>query len=1811
MSDGGESGDTFHAVHAFCTKNRPAIVLLENVLHAPWDDMLKLFEDSDYLCAGVTVDSKDFYIPQTRCRGYMVCFDQSRLAKADKAASEKWTDLMAKFKRPASSSVLAFLQTNASSTSDQQPRMEEATREIAWAKCEITQMEYRRKSRLGLARPLTNWQESGAMLIPENGSQSWYRGLSERMLDTLDILLLRKALPSKGRYDVRHKTRIIDITQNVYMQEDSNAMGIVGCITPTAQFFISDAGRAMLPEETLMLQGLPLDKISFTTEAPSDLRNLAGNAMTTTVVGSAILSALTAGYKFLGQPDGRMTNGLQPMSRNAAQTALLLGAHTVQESDSNEQIVDMPMLLRRATLALRRCFCEGAQGIAKQPIQQCADCEHTTCVACGGNPAHNYRQLAESGSTRISVESFETELRSCLPLRIQLGTVNGLRKLARSTKGDIMKYLEHVEQSVEEPFHISHFRRTHCLTLMYQSRTARLELVFIGGRAEWRLFVLPPAQLASNDPFRQALTQPVAVAPIGAALFGNPWQWRLPTTTDIRISITGSGSKAPSWLQRIGLPDFRDDWQWEMLTISILDKKDIPSAARSIEGTYQFRPHCGTANESLYAKQDKRGQPLYLFLDPTRTGHEDLDQFVFATNKDSLEYDEVRPVIGRVVGWRSWGHVKPRVEAVLQIDDWSSDVPNDGHMTVLPSSLQTVRLKGLKTPSIDGCQRATTIVGGLVPHEVSKIDLDISDLSVAPVLPNDCQFYSENSWIFEELRRSFPMGEWLSFAHPDATQRCSACAPISPPLKWKLGEKNEIVPYPDSQSATMFERAIKQRPNPLMVEKSLTQDGERILLGANLLSLAHRAFARLPETEDIRFSWRIVRGSGESSRFRPFRLSKTTGLRPFSQDLQCAVTLFPTQQLSLAWMKQQDSRPVKCEVEEIEEAILPGLGWTAEMRATGQVEVRGGICADFPGSGKTIKTLALIQSELLERNAADIIESLESQPIPAARGLLPSAATLVLVPRSLMEQWRSEIEEKMGWDEGVLSISTTADLDMVTLQEMQEAKCILVSQNVTSSDSYVERLANFAGIPGPATTTRPRPLAEWRKAARKDIPEHLEVLQGSGLSVLQKLVKRKYEDNLNDEVFKASVPSRRLRGREYVSAADRKNDASVKSSKAAPKASGSINVSKINSPLFEMFYWNRLVVDEFHQMDAKDHNCIVSLVADKRWGLSATPAMDDCYDISRMASILGLHLRTGSDARGLMKQKNAAAMRADMTPSERFVSMQQMPSARVHQRIRQSAQQFLDTFVRRDIEKFADLEYSEHLVPVTLDIAHRALYAELSQHLNSLDMRIRKSNKKKAQTTDRDTRLHDAIATSESAEEALSTLAASSTEALSLLIRRREKEIGQCKIDLEEAAVEAKAMEAEVLADWALVRLEKGMLGDEETIADVKHVLEAVGQQAKAKRASKTSDQDASNDDGARKEKGARDRTSDFNKIATRLLVCNRSLRFLKNVEAIQQQVAKKAARVTCDRSDCRGQKGASIGVSAFCGHTVCSSCFGDATRRGTTKCPAQGCTADIRDFHLLWDHKMGNSLASATAPSGAKIEAATTLLRDIRTKQDQAILFVQYEAQLDEVEQALQEASINAIVVKESKLAGQQIESFRQSGDDDASKPTVLVLNASSETAAGFNLQNANHVIFLSPLLRDTQYEYEATMAQAIGRVRRPGQKKPIHVYRIAALDTIDVDILEHRERRMDALKEQSGPKISPPTSTRVSLRIGEEAVGERTQLVREKDRFSSRPRSWLVAKEDGSEQAARVSGKGRVAGWEDFSSLIKWSRAYTENDL
>ena len=1839
QEDGGESSKTWFAVLAYVKEFRPAIVVLENVLSGPWDRMTECYRQIDYEVGGVLLDTKNYYLPHTRQRGYLVCFDKTKATSTGDVdgIGKQWASLMADFRRHASSSVAEFMLPDEVRT-QQQAVLDDNTREYDWAACEIRHLQYRQKERLGNARPFTFWSESGTMNIPETGSISWYHKQPERVRDYMDIGMLRKA----PLFDVRHKMRIWDVSQNIDMFSDSTQFGITPCITPSGLFFASDSGRALAPQELLSLQGLPLSKVSFTTETTSEIQDLAGNAMSTTAVGPAILAALICGQAVLqndtstqtidaefGKTDSGKTASAQPTIVDAATQVVMSATETPE--------LDLSDLLDRSFKSARRCYCEGSAAIAQQAIQQCTDCRHTTCKRCGGNPSHSYRVASTINRARGDPIEFERYLRSQLPQCLAFSEKPIPSDAMELDQTD--EYTEASKAALNGTFTFSHVKRSHLWTAVYQaSTTARLELRITDHGASWHLFGVADKALPANSELRKLLEQPIAVAHCGDSLLHNiQWQQRAPTEDDLEVKMKGAQPIA-SWLARLALPDYRAQQVWSRLHIQV-PSTAIADVGVDLSGQYDALPLCGTSGDSLYKKADtvSTEQQIYLLHNPSRDGDAKMDRFVFTREKERLDSGE-RPILASLASdWSPCVDSKSFERTSLQpTGKWqNSDLQLreiDPQVIVhAPLSIEEAQLH------LD-CKDAELIL---------KCDFTSSDwdesVGTHTVDSKNRQFFAKYAYIFELMRRQLPTTQWRQLPTTQAGCDCSSCAPHKPSLRWMLTTK-AIKPYEDPASAAVYERAIKSRPQPILFQTvPESRGGSTMHFGINLASLAHRATARLPThyRNTCRLSWTLEQDLASSSNFvfKPFVLRPTEGPPP-NADVGMSCKLFPKQALVLQWMQQQELGR-SFTIEEAEEAIVPALGWRAEVRAETDVTVRGGICADHPGFGKTITSLALIHSHLSDGN--DIAADLRARQTTddGTSGLIATQATLIVAPNTLIKQWASETREKLGYTQGVLTVTTLKDLDRYTIRDFEKAKIIIVNRTVLGHQGYAERIANFVAMPGPATNSG-RAFSQWLSHASKEIPAHLGILQKGGLKTLQNHVKSRYAELVESEEFKAVVPSRRLVGKDFVESKSKNK----KDQKEAKGASKSIPVENIGRPLFEQFFWNRIIVDEFHQYSPREYASLKALRADKRWGLSGTPAMTDFYDIAQIADLLNIPLRIGSDSAQVMAARNVRSLRKEMSDFERFDTMREVPSDCMHARIHEIAQSFLDRFVCQNVSDF-EMTYDDNLVPVTLDVDHQAAYTELSQQLASQDMNIRKV--KKSKTTTRDQRFMAAVNESQTAEEALSKDAAyferqgSLQTGLEHMIETRKSEIAKSLEDLKAACFTAQHEVSDhnlALEQMAKSLLEERTLGDEETIGMVKNALQstarphtgAVSQKGKAKDKKKSKvadDSEEDGEDGSPKEskdatKG-RELTAKVNALAKGLLTSVRSRRYIENVE----RVRKSSTRPTkCDSQHCSGAAnsgGAQMAVSALCGHNVCKKCYLSSKEKHITQCSAPGCSAAQHDHHLLWSHVLDQT--SKTSPHGAKLAAAIRLLTTIRAKGEKAILFVQYAEQLPQADLALHQANLPATVVSSSALAGEQIASFCKNNSTDAA---ALVLNASDETAAGSNIQAANHVLFLSPLLRDSQYGYDSTMAQAIGRVRRHGQKRPIHVYRICALHTIDVDILEHREMRAEAMVEVGGAGVVAPGPSAAATALDGVPKRQRVQLVREKGEFSLRPKGWLYRDDDDDDddynnnndaydgdshrasdekRTERVDGRDR-AGWEDFSSQVKFSRAFAGDE-
>lgn len=214
QKDCGESMNTFLGLVRYVDSKRPAILVLENVRTAPWSKFAEAFRDVGYFSTVVKVDTKDYYIPQTRQRSYMIAFDAQGRGLTDAEKQDiltRATRLIDQFKRPASSPAGMFCLGEEDARREQidrdlSTRLEASSSraEVDWTRYQQRHKEYRLKEKTGNDRPISRSEEGGVTCsAPEFYLHPWFDAQVERIWDTVDIKQLIAV--SKSNFDINFK----------------------------------------------------------------------------------------------------------------------------------------------------------------------------------------------------------------------------------------------------------------------------------------------------------------------------------------------------------------------------------------------------------------------------------------------------------------------------------------------------------------------------------------------------------------------------------------------------------------------------------------------------------------------------------------------------------------------------------------------------------------------------------------------------------------------------------------------------------------------------------------------------------------------------------------------------------------------------------------------------------------------------------------------------------------------------------------------------------------------------------------------------------------------------------------------------------------------------------------------------------------------------------------------------------------------------------------------------------------------------------------------------------------------------------------------------------------------------------------------------------------------------------------------------------------------------------------------------------------------------------------------------------------------
>lgn len=1175
IDGGGESGRTFHGMMSWVSNHRPPLVILENVCSAPWDRVKDYFKRQGYSAEFLRVDTKLYYIPHTRTRVYLLAVD----SRGSNIPMEWKNWISTKLKRPASSTLDAFLlpsddprihQARQKLVQDSGGVSESRTGRIDWTRCESRHARARLEEALGPKRPLTNWEEGGGCRMPDFAWQDWGVRQVERVWDLMDISLLRSA---KIGVDPSYKTLVWNLSQNVDRSTGSSKAGICPCLTPSMIPYITNRGGPMVGVEALAMQGLPVDKLLLTRESQDEIADLAGNAMSSTVVGACIIAALVVGRKLLKTGDDKETYEMKKLDAvEAATDESTMDVDSSQVSDpriedhlsGHDQLVEKPLdlsstgtnaaesVLNHAQRSVRLCHCEGRKDITTRELLRCRDCGSSSCKKCAGRPEHNFEPLDVQTVARLPPPTFVRELKSILPMCLSIAGVTEklLDELRDSMAISIPEkrwasWRAAVLRATGPELRFVEAKRQEIWSAVYQSPAATFELYLDPKQTEWRLYAKPLDSEPANAEIRRLLQLPVARLKCSGDFLLGRWQFAMPHSTELRITVTGSGQLVPSWEARLGLLDdkFKNKRVNSHLSISVPEHRK-PLFDLDISGTYALLDKCGTACGALHKRVESADceslPPLFMMLDPTRCGDAKDDSFLFTSSMRRYEYGESRPIICKLApSWRQ-SDVEGDQSVACHIPVLWTDSNN---VTLEPRLLSHATFavpQGTLTVAVstDDCAKAMALLSCNVP---------ISD-DAGPEWPraewrevdklNERGTFRALAWLLERIRHvDDNLKQWQSLTMPDELSHCQRCAPVSPTIKWRKDGK-KVLAIEDSKEAGQYERDLKLRPSPFVTQLKLDGNTGRVRVGLNIASLLHRALSRLPtenRTERPTLSWRLDTDFSPAVKLDlpPYRLLSNKNDVQHTQPPHFGpLPLRPEQLRSLTWMLEREAPDAPPFIEEeISEATLEPLGWRAEGRAQRPVKMRGGVLADQVGYGKTAITLGLIDCAY-----NDVKEELERKK--DIYGKVPVKATLAIVPPHLTRQWASEAKRfaPKRFKKTVV-VSTASQVNSLTIEDVQQADLVIVASNLFQSGVYLANLEALA-----AAGTLPSQDGRYFNA-RLDIcleglRKQVELLKTRNPAGVMKAIRdaRRKEEELEAQVF---VAQKRLVGKQYKEAADK------------------------------------------------------------------------------------------------------------------------------------------------------------------------------------------------------------------------------------------------------------------------------------------------------------------------------------------------------------------------------------------------------------------------------------------------------------------------------------------------------------------------------------------------------------------------------------------------------------------------------------------------------------------------------------------------
>ncbi|KAI2625705.1 hypothetical protein GGR54DRAFT_637484 [Hypoxylon sp. NC1633] len=1372
----GTSGKTFFSMLKYAKTYRPKVVILENVMGAPWKKTVDLwFPFAGYAAEFVKLDTKRHYIPHTRIRGYLVALDRQAFGDADaERIALIWRDLVqTNFARDVSTPVNSWLLPSAHPLTER-ARQDDSEKALtpsydsAWERSKSRHLRARRTDNLGDGRPMTQWG-----LVDGQPYDRMDRLVTStqplRVLDCIDINQLRDL---KFGFDSRFKNKIHDLSQNIDRTPKTMVFGIAGCITPNGIHWITDQTRILSGFEALLLQGLPLSQLEFATETQDQLRDLAGNAMSTTVVGSAFVALLSSIKRVRAVPLNTVftrpigeTKKCAIRPAEAAHLQSIKGLNTTVAEPSD--VASIIELLKRSR---RYCFCNGSAKYSTSDFVRCVVCDTIRCKWCAGNPKHEFKRTTRPADFLLLSEVDHAIMR-------YFPTIITHLSIPSEWKDDHpfstpLRFLEIRLQLQSTVFYYQSIHVTEVVTICYAGQESfELRAVLSEKGVCWYLYLDPWSLNGKKvtDHEHTVLAHPIARAPI---------------SNDARSPLPSSGSWQ-IWYAAYKPVDVKVTLSNGDLVITLghnvalfdMIGPETRQQLQSIQGKYRHKPDCDAPEDTLHVLESK-GKKLFLFKDTTRTGLLCHDGYIISEECRFLEPHEHREVIIKFPGAldirSSDGmHTFQRLEEFWTTkSDYIVNILGPPQQVL--AELRVVRHKiSDRYMIVKKHQTLTAVLNRWTRVDKSELHHLFEFISHANIklAIAGFNFRFEMTDIKEYIDE---IEAWRSDL--DAEDCPFGLLPRVQWLKWNGG----YVGHHLSKAITDFESRAKLETPAFET---------RIRVGANLVAprdmydvrvqyvvepkmLAGRAATHLPPSDDpnarviafaradtnviISRNVTIASGTPNAHSFEPFRKSllpldgSSSKLDPLVESLMATfrTKLSDKQKGSLGWMLSRERQHPTFTEQEIEEYLVPDL----KLRLIGCAERKicnhGGVLADDVGYGKTVITLALTHCQ----QKFDKQESISQRNTKNPRGM-HLEATLVLVPRHLVDQWAEQALKFLPIDKSqVIKIKKTTDLkddsQWSVLDQLHSARLIIVSSEVLADHKYHMNLARLSGSLDPpveAAKTRHhsvstskifqgRAFQEWYGDAAQVAHSHVGVMlsgvhQGSFNAVdhesLYEAIEGRRGVLLRDHHrFQKDYEQRLHHANIETRLATQKFPLTKE---MAPPKGPSSKGKKMKSEfihVLEAFSFARVVYDEFSYENLPAAIFVSNSQAYSKWVLSATPPTRNLAAVCGIANLLKVHVaRRALRRQGLPRITEGPELK-EKTNAEDLQSRQFMSDQRIRERHDQACR-FLESFATSnplDKELAGGITVEEVVVASEMSRYEYTLYMDLQQDLRAAGM---------------------------------------------------------------------------------------------------------------------------------------------------------------------------------------------------------------------------------------------------------------------------------------------------------------------------------------------------------------------------------------------------------------------------------------------------------------------------------------------------------